>query len=225
MKDYRIIVSSEEIQDRVRELAQQISNDYAGKNPLLITLLKGAFIFLADLVRHLTIPHEIDFITLSSYRNGLQRSGEVKVINHLRSSTEDRDIIIIDGIVDTGHTLSQLIKILSRSHIRSIRVCALLDKRSTREVDVQVHYTGFTIPDIFVVGYGLDYKEQHRNISYIAELTSNAKSYDESAELNRSEMPMRKNREKRESVIASMGGDPDSTGHRPGYPYMKEPDS
>jgi len=156
---------------RVVELAGQISADYPDNNPLLVTLLKGAFIFLADLVRNLQVPHEIDFITFSSYRNGSRRSKRPRIIDHLRENISGRDIIIVDEIVDTGHTLSELIEKLSDRDIRSLRVCTLLNKPSARQVEVPVHYEGFEIPDVFVVGYGLDYREQYRNLPCIAELT------------------------------------------------------
>ena len=175
MLQYHELISADDIQKRVGELAREISSDYPHSNPLLVTLLKGAFIFLADLVRELSIPHEIDFITLSSYKNGSQRSEVVEVINHLRSDIDDRDIIIIDEIADTGRTLSQLIKTLSARKIRSLRICTLLDKPSAREVEIPVHYTGFEIPDLFVVGYGLDYRERFRNLPCIVELTQNLK--------------------------------------------------
>lgn len=171
MKDYKLYISSEEIETKVRELAQQISVDYEGRKPLLITLLKGAFIFLSDLVRNLTIPHEIDFIALSSYREGSKRSGEVKIINTLSRTIEDRDVIIIDEIVDTGHTLSNLIKSIDFKSVRSIKICTLLDKRSCREVDIPIDYYGFRIPGVFVVGYGLDFMDHYRSLSYITELT------------------------------------------------------
>jgi hypoxanthine phosphoribosyltransferase len=169
--DYgRILISSDAIQKRVGELAEQISHDYAGRHPLIITLLKGAFIFLADLVRQLTIPHEIDFITLSSYRNGSRRSPKVEIYNHLRSDITDRHVLIVDEIIETGHTIAELIQTLGADNARSLEICTLLDKPASREVTVPVHYVGFTIPRVFVVGYGLDFMEHFRNLPYIAEL-------------------------------------------------------
>jgi hypoxanthine phosphoribosyltransferase len=176
MNGPRVHITSDEIQARIRELAREISLDYEGKNPLLITLLKGAFIFLADLVRNLTIPHEVDFITFSSYRDGSRRCDAFEVIDHLRSDIDGRDIIIIDEIIDTGHTLSKLIETLSCHRINSLRICTLLDKHSKRQVTVPVHYCGFEIPDVFVIGYGLDYRERFRNLLYITELTPELKS-------------------------------------------------
>jgi len=175
----RVVISEEEIQKRVSELADEISRDYTGRNPLLISLLKGAFIFLADLVRHLSIAHEVEFITLSSYTSGTKRNRDVKVINGLKGNVKDRDIIIVEGIVDTGHTLKHLIDILAERSARSIRVCTLLDKPFSREVDVPVNYIGFNIPDVFVVGYGLDFREKYRNLKYIAELVDGEGRNDE----------------------------------------------
>lgn len=167
----RMLISSDEIQDRVRELAQRISADYSGRNPLFITLLKGGFIFLADLVRNLSIPCEIEFVTASSYRHGMQRSSDVEISANLKSDLAGREVIVVEGIVDTGHTLANLMQTLSEQRVRNYRVCTLLDKPSAREVEAPVHYVGFEIPDVFAVGYGLDFMEQYRNLSYIAELS------------------------------------------------------
>jgi len=172
MVEYRQIISKNEINDRVRELAGEISKDYDSTVPLFISLLKGAFIFSADLVRNISIQHEIDFITLYSYENGARRENDVKMLNHLRADLEGRDIILIDEIVDTGHTLARLIKTLEQQPINSLKICTLLDKPSARKAKVPVHYSGFTIPDVFVVGYGLDFMERYRNLPFIAELTS-----------------------------------------------------
>lgn len=168
----RVLITREEIETRVREIAGQISVDYTDRNPVLISLLKGGFIFLADLVRHITIPHEVDFITVHSYRDGFTRSERIEILNDLKRSVSDRDVIIIEGIVDTGHTLSFLERMLEDRSVRSLRVCALLDKPSCREIKVPVDYVGFKVPDVFVVGYGLDFMERFRNLAYIAELTS-----------------------------------------------------
>ncbi len=167
---FNTIIGAEEIRRRVEDMAERISADYAGSNPLFIVLLKGAFIFAADLIRNLSIPHEIDFITLFSYQKGTRRAADVGVINHIRSRIEGRDIILVDEIVDTGHTLSRLIRTLKDHNARSHRICALLDKPDAREVGIEVDYVGFTIPDVFVVGYGLDYLERFRNLPFIAEL-------------------------------------------------------
>jgi len=167
----RVLISSEEIQDRVRELAQRISADYSDRNPLFITLLKGGFIFLADLVRNLSIPCEIEFVTASSYRHGMQRSADVEISLNRNSDLAGREVIVVEGIVDTGHTLVNLMRTLSEQRVKNYRVCTLLDKPSAREVEAPVHYVGFEIPDVFAVGYGLDFMEQYRNLSYIAELS------------------------------------------------------
>jgi hypoxanthine phosphoribosyltransferase len=166
----RVLITQEEIESRVRELGDEISADYAGRNPVLISLLKGGFVFLADLIRHITIPHEVDFVTVHSYRDGLERSERIEILNDLRRSVSERDVIIIDGIVDTGHTLFFLEQLLSERRVRSLRVCALLDKPSCRQITVPVDYIGFKVPDVFVVGYGLDFMELYRNLSYVAEL-------------------------------------------------------
>lgn len=165
------LISSEEIQDRVRELAERISDDYRGKDPLLIVLLKGGFIFLADLVRNLTIPCEVEFVTASSYRDGARRSMEVEIDVNIKSDITGREIIVVEGIVDTGHTLANLMRKLSEQGVQSCRVCTLLDKPSARQVEADAYYVGFEIPDVFAVGYGLDFMEQYRNLSYIAELS------------------------------------------------------
>jgi hypoxanthine phosphoribosyltransferase len=166
----KVLITQDEIQARVREIATQISADYRGRNPILISLLKGGFVFLADLIRHMTIPHEIDFLTVSSYKEGFTRSKKVEILNDLRCCVDGRDIIIVEGIIDTGHTLSSLERMLGERRARSLRVCALLNKSSCREIKVPVHYVGFTVPDVFVVGYGLDFMERYRNLSYIAEI-------------------------------------------------------
>jgi hypoxanthine phosphoribosyltransferase len=173
VKSNRFYLSPEQIDETVRGIATRISRDYAGRTPLLITLLKGAFVFLADLVRNLTIPHEIDFISLSSYREGAKRSDTVKLIAPLSMSVENRDVIIVDDIVDTGHTLAKLIENIKHQRARSVSICTLLDKRSCREVAIQIDYSGFVIPDVFVVGYGLDFENHYRNLSHITELTPN----------------------------------------------------
>lgn len=170
MRVGRILITREEIESRVREIADQISSDYADSNPVLISLLKGGFVFLADLMRYITIPHEVDFITVHSYRDGVERSERIEILNDLKRSVDGRDVIIIDGIIDTGHTLSFLEQMLEDRRVRSLRVCALLDKPSCREIPVPVHYVGFKVPDVFVVGYGLDFRERYRNLAYIAEL-------------------------------------------------------
>lgn len=164
-------IPEREIQRRVAEMARKLSSDHAGEVPVLITLLKGAFIFLADLVRSLSIPHQIEFIAMSSYRDGSERSEHIQINNLTSRDIEGRDIIIVDEIIDTGHTISSLIDSLEREQARSIKVCTLLDKRAAREVVIPTDYVGFDIPDVFVIGYGLDFKEHFRNLPFIRELT------------------------------------------------------
>ena len=164
-------IPSDKIRTRVKELGFEISEDYKDSTPIFITLLKGAFIFMADLARELTIPHEIDFITLSSYRCGLQRSNLIEINNFIRNDLNERDIIIVDEIIDTGYTISKLMNDLLDTGVKSVKICTLLDKKSAREVEINIDYTGFMIPDVFVVGYGLDFKEHFRHLPFIRELT------------------------------------------------------
>lgn len=172
MKENEVyLISSEEIRKRVKDLGREISRDYRTRTPVFITLLKGAFVFLADLIRELTIPHEIDFITLSSYRNGSERSGLVEINNLIRKDMRGRDIILVDEIVDTGRTLSKLIDTIDLEEANSIKICTLLNKESGREINVPIDYIGFTIPDVFVIGYGLDFNEHFRHLTFITELT------------------------------------------------------
>lgn len=161
----RILFTAEEVAQRVRELGAEISRDYAGKTPLVVGVLKGAVVFLADLVRVLDIPVEMDFIGAASYRNSTESSREVEV--YLCPQVKGRDVLIVEDIVDTGWTLARLRKFLLEQGAASVRVCALLDKPSRRETPVEVEYCGFEIPDCFVVGYGLDYAQRYRNLPFI----------------------------------------------------------
>ncbi|WP_256762284.1 hypoxanthine phosphoribosyltransferase [Cohnella sp. WQ 127256] len=162
-----VLYSQEEIQQKVQELGAAISRDYEGRNPLVICVLKGAFIFMADLSRNVTVPLELDFMAVSSYGNSTRSSGEVKIIKDLDVSVEGRDILIVEDIIDSGLTLSYLIDVLERRNALSVNVVALFDKPGRRTVDLNADYTGFTIPDAFVVGYGLDYAEKYRNLPYV----------------------------------------------------------
>ncbi len=166
----RVLLTQEEISLRVAELAQQISEDYRQNDNLyLVGILKGAFIFLADLVRELTIPHVVDFMALSSYGNSATSSGAVRILMDLREPIENRDILLIEDIVDTGQTLSYLHKTLQGRRPRSLKSCVLVQKE--RDVTYEpIDYLGFTIPDVWVVGYGLDYAETYRTLPYLAEL-------------------------------------------------------
>ena len=162
-----ILFSEEQLKARVREIAGQIDRDFAGKEPMLISVLRGSFIFMADLMRSITLPCTVDFMAVSSYGAGTTSSGQVKITKDLSESIEGRDIIVVEDILDSGNTLSYLLKILGNRHPASIRLCTLLDKPDRRVKPVEVHYSGFTIPDAFVVGYGLDYAEKYRNLPYI----------------------------------------------------------
>ncbi len=168
MQNPKTLISEDEIRKRVDELAAQISLDYADKGELvLVGVLKGSFIFLADLSRRLSIPRHIEFIAVSSYRYGSTRSGAVRLVMDMRRSIEAKNVLIVEDIVDTGHTLDYLIKMLKSRNPASIRTCTLLHKEHSAEVDVQIDYCGFSIGDEWVVGYGLDYDEKDRTLPYI----------------------------------------------------------
>jgi hypoxanthine phosphoribosyltransferase len=167
----RVIVSQEEIQARVDELAAQISADYEKNGQLVVVgILKGAFIFLSDLTRRLTVPHRVDFMALSSYGQTTTTSGVVRIIMDVRVSVEARHVLVVEDIVDTGYTLNYLLNVLRMRNPASLRSCVLLSKPDRRQVDVPIDYVGFEIPDVWVVGYGLDYAETHRTLPYIGEL-------------------------------------------------------
>ncbi len=161
---FEVLLSAEQIEGRVREMAVQISDDYEGKRPLLIGVLKGAVIFLSDLVRHLSIPVEIDFIAVSSYGADTSSSGVVRILKDLEHSIRGKDVLIVEDIVDTGLTLNYLIDNLSSRQPRTLRVVTLLDKPDRRKVHFEADYCGFVIPDRFVIGYGLDYGEDYRQL-------------------------------------------------------------
>jgi len=158
------MLSQEEIRRGVERLAREVNRDYQGKNPLLLGILKGSFVFMADLIRLLDVPVEIDFVALSSYGSARVTSGEIKVVQGLRTSVKGRDILVIEDIVDTGITVSYFLDYLRRKKPSSLRLCALFDKPSRRKVAVAIDYLGFTIPDKFVVGYGLDYDQRFRHL-------------------------------------------------------------
>ena len=165
----RVVVSTDQIQARVKELAHQISSDFAGGEPLYIMgILKGAFIFLADLTRHLDIPHTVDFMALSSYGKSTT-SGAVRILMDLREPIEDKHVIIVEDIVDTGHTLDYLYRVLKGRKPASLNSCVLVRKERDN-LKIPIGYLGFNIPDVWVVGYGLDFADQHRTLPYIAEL-------------------------------------------------------
>ena len=166
----KIIVQPDELQHRVRELAKEISRDYAGREPLLVCVLKGAIFFLADLMRELEVPCEVDFMAVASYGSSTQSSGVVRILKDLDMSIEGRDVIIVEDIVDSGLTLQYLLRNLSARNPASLAVCALLTKRERLQVDLSPRYVGFEISDRFAIGYGLDYGERYRNLPYVAEL-------------------------------------------------------
>lgn len=163
-----VMIEEEVVDKRISEIGQQISKDYEGKSVHLICILKGSVFFAAELAKRITVPVSIDFMSVSSYGNGTKSSGIVKVIKDLDEPLEGKDVLIVEDIIDSGKTLSYLMKTLSHRNPASLRLCTLLDKPERRVVkDVVVDYTGFTIPDEFVVGYGLDYAQKYRNLPYI----------------------------------------------------------
>jgi len=163
----RILISSEEIQLRIRQLGNEISRDYKDSTPIFVCILKGAYPFLADLTRCVSVDHEVDFMAVSSYDGGIQSTGVVKIEKDLKSNITNRDIILVEDIIDTGLTIAHLMELLQTRNPRSIRVAALLDKKPARKKDIQLHYTGFEIPKEFVIGYGLDYDEKYRNLPFV----------------------------------------------------------
>ena len=165
-----VLISEEQIQQRIRDLGAQIARDYAGRNPLLIGVLKGACFFLSDLLRAIDIPLGIEFMAIASYGTSTRTSGEVRILKDLDVPVETRDIIVVEDIVDTGLTLSYLLANLKSRGAASVKLVALLDKHERREREVEIDYLGFEIPDHFVVGYGLDFAERYRNLPYIAVL-------------------------------------------------------
>ena len=165
-----ILLGAEEIQARVRELGQQLAADYAGRLPVLVSVLKGSIIFLADLVRAMPVHVSIDLMELSSYGASTQSSGQVRILKDLSGPIRGRDVIVVEDIIDTGLTLNYLLRYLWERNPASIRVCCLLDKPARRLAEIPIDYIGFTIPDRFVIGYGLDYNERYRNLPYIGVL-------------------------------------------------------
>ena len=166
-----ILVSEEQLKAKVAELGAQISRDYAGRDLLMVSILKGAVVFMADLMRAVTIPCAIDFMVVSSYGGANTSStGLVKIIKDLSEQIEGKDLIVVEDILDSGNTLSYLLQLLQARKPASVRLCTLLDKPSRRVKEVEVSYSGFSIPDYFVVGYGLDYAEKYRNLPYIGVL-------------------------------------------------------
>ena len=165
-----ILISADELQARIQALGAEISAAYAGKEPLLLSVLKGSILFMADLMRTLTVPHAIDFMAVSSYGAATQSSGVVRILKDLDEPIEGRDVLIVEDIIDSGHTLAYLRGLLLARNPASLRIVTLLSKPARREVDVPVDWIGFEIPDKFVIGYGLDYNERYRDLPYIGVL-------------------------------------------------------
>jgi hypoxanthine phosphoribosyltransferase len=161
---HETLLEEKAIQERIRELAGEITRDYADREPLVVCVLKGGFIFLADLVRHLDFPLAVDFMAISSYGAGTHSSGVVRILKDLETPIEDRDVLVVEDIVDSGLTLHYLMRNLQSRRPKSLEVCALLTKPARREIEVPIRYVGFEIPDRFVVGYGLDHAERYRNL-------------------------------------------------------------
>ena len=167
-----VLIDRETLAARVAELGAEVSADYEGRDLLLIGVLKGAVFFMADLMRHLTVPCEVDFMAISSYGDATDSSGIVRILKDLDINIEGRDVLVVEDIIDSGLTLSYLIRNLESREPATLEVCALLTKPSRREIDVPVRYVGFEIPNKFVVGYGLDLAERYRNLPYVAVLSS-----------------------------------------------------
>ena len=178
MQDYHeflaeILIPESKLQARIQELGEEISQDYQGKDLLLICILRGGVMFLTDLMRALTVPHNIDFMAVSSYGSGVrQSSGQVRITLDLTTSIGGRDVLLVEDIIDSGHTIASVIDLLNTRRPRSLRVCALLDKAERRETEVPIHYCGFIIPNKFVFGYGLDIDEYYRNLPFIGVVRS-----------------------------------------------------
>jgi hypoxanthine phosphoribosyltransferase len=164
------LYTREQIQATIKRLAADITHDYYSKNPLLVGILKGAFMFMADLVRALDFPLEIDFLRVSSYGNSKESAGTINVVQGMRTPVQDRHVLIIEDIIDTGHSVKHVLNSLSRKKPASLRVCCLFDKSARRQVSVSVDYIGLPVPEKFLVGYGLDWAEQYRNLPDICYL-------------------------------------------------------
>ena len=168
-----VLIDRDGLRRRVAELGEEVSADYAGRDLLLVGVLKGAVFFMADLMRHLTIPCEIDFMAISSYGDSTDSSGVVRILKDLDINIEGRDVLVVEDIIDSGLTLSYLMRNLEAREPASLEICALLTKPERREIDVPVRYVGFEIPNAFVIGYGLDFAERYRNLPYVGVLDPN----------------------------------------------------
>ncbi len=165
-----VLLTEQQLAEKVQELGRRISEDYKDKNLMLISVLKGSFVFMADLVRAITIPVAVDFMAISSYGSGVSTSGEVRILKDLDRPIENYDILVVEDILDSGLTLSYLLELLQGRHPRSVKICTILNKPDRRKVPVHVDYDGYIIPDEFVVGYGLDYDEKYRNLPFVGVL-------------------------------------------------------
>ena len=163
----RVMITEEEVDAKIRELAAQITKDYEGKEVHLVCILKGSIFFTCELAKRIDLPVTLDFMSVSSYGDGTESTGRVKIVKDLDENIEGKDVIVIEDIIDTGRTLSHLMEVLKVRKPETLKLCTLLDKPSRRVVDVDVDYTGFEIPDEFVVGYGLDFAQKYRNLPYI----------------------------------------------------------
>ncbi len=168
--EIQVLISQEELSQRIKELGEKISADYAGKEVHLICVLKGGVMFMSDLSKYISVPVTMDFMAVSSYGNETSSSGIVKIVKDLDESIENEDVIIVEDIIDSGRTLSYLLQILKDRKPESIKICTLLDKPDRRIVDVEVDYVGFEIPDYYVLGFGLDFEQKYRNLPYIGKL-------------------------------------------------------
>ncbi|MBV8394894.1 MAG: hypoxanthine phosphoribosyltransferase [Actinobacteria bacterium] len=165
-----VLISADELQARIRELGREITEEYAGRELLLVGVLKGAVFFMADLMRHLKVPCEIDFMAISSYGASTDSSGVVRILKDLDINIEGRHVLVVEDIIDSGLTLSYLVRNLESREPESLEICALLTKTARREIEVDVRYIGFEIPNKFVIGYGLDFAERYRNLPYVGVL-------------------------------------------------------
>ena len=166
-KKQRVLFDAEKISKRVEELGKEITSDYAGKDIIVISLLRGSFVFAADLVRSIQVPVNIDFMITSSYGHEEVSSGKVDIIADIRVDVENKHVLIVDDIMDSGYTMSKVVDYIAKKNPESIKVCVMLDKPSRRKVNISPDYVGFIIPDVFIVGYGLDYGDYYRNTPYI----------------------------------------------------------
>lgn len=163
----KVLIPEEKVKEKVREIAEQINADYAGKELHVVCILKGGVFFMCELVKHITVPVTHDFMSVSSYGDGAVSTGRIKILKDMDECIEGKDVLIVEDILDTGRTLHHLMEMLRTRKPNSLRLCTLLDKPDRRVIEVPVDYTGFTIPDLFVVGYGLDYAQHYRNLPYI----------------------------------------------------------